>query len=196
MRRRGQRWHARNRNDGICRLHAGWRLSSHETESRSKHHMPGMSGPYSERQAQWRVSFAVRPGLHLCDAACCSALQCVAVGCSVWQCVWVGPWHILLGGFCVRTKLQHSATHCNTMQRQTVRQCNALEHIATATLATHCSTLQYIAAACKTPQYGWAARVHRRNGSSETRCKSLQHTATHCNTLRHTATHCNTLQHG
>ena len=61
--------------------------------------------------------------------------------------------------------LQHTATHCNTLQTSATR-CNTLQHTA-----THCNTLQHAA----------------------THCNTLQHTATHCNTLQHTATHCNTL---
>jgi len=69
--------------------------------------------------------------------------------------------------------LQHTATHCNTLQRTATHwtHLNALEHTA-----IHWNTLQRIA----------------------THCNSLQQTATHCNTLdtlQHTATHCSTLQH-
>jgi len=70
--------------------------------------------------------------------------------------------------------MQHSATHCNTLQ-----------YTATHHTATHYNTLQYT-----TLQL------------AATRCNTLQHTAIHhtakhCNTLQyitlqHTATHCNT----
>ena len=68
--------------------------------------------------------------------------------------------------------LQHTATHCKTLQHI----CNTLQHakIYCNTFATLCNTLQHTIASS---------------------CSTLQHTATHCNTLQHTATHCNTLQH-
>jgi len=53
----------------------------------------------------------------------------------------------------------------------------------TASLATHCNTLEHIATHCSTMQH------------AATHCNTLQHTATHCNPLQHTATHCNTIQH-
>ena len=82
------------------------------------------------------------------------------------------------GSFCDMI-LQHTATHCNTLQGCLLRAavsshrngsfCDMiLQHTA-----THCNTLQHPASPCNT----------------------LQHTATHCNTLRHIPTHCNTLQH-
>jgi len=77
--------------------------------------------------------------------------------------------------------LQHTATHCNTLQHNSLQHtvghrrtprlgywrwgvcnyCNTLQHTATQVTATHCSTLQH---------------------------KSLQHTVALCNT-----SHCNTL---
>jgi len=71
-----------------------------------------------------------------------------------------------------RKRLQHSATHCNTLQ-----------HTATQFI---CSTSQEILRKCATYAYLPPTATH---------CNTLQHTATHCNTLQHTATHCNTLQH-
>ena len=47
-----------------------------------------------------------------CVAVCCKVLQCVAVCCSVLQCglfVWYTP----IG---TQITLQHTATHCNTLQ--------------------------------------------------------------------------------
>ena len=70
---------------------------------------------------------------------------------------------------------QHTATHCNTLQR-IVTHCNTLQHTA-----THCNTLQHTATHCNTLQH--TAKL----------CNTLQYTATHCNTLQHTTTHCNTL---
>ena len=79
--------------------------------------------------------------------------------------------------------LQHTTTHCNTLQSIffELLHRNALQHTAThckspllnCCTATHCSTLQHTAAHCST----------------------LQHTAAHCSTLQHTAAHCcNTMQ--
>ena len=88
---------------------------------------------------------------------------------------------------CVSSTLQHTATHCNTLQPT-----------ATHTLAQ------------------WdTCQTRLMTKSHSTHCNTLQHTATHCNTLQHTllpnethvkqdwwqshtqptATHCNTLQH-
>ena len=72
---------------------------------------------------------------------------------------------------------QHTATHCNALQR-TATHCNALQRTA-----AHCNALQHTATQCDTLQ------------RTATNCDTLQHTATHCNTLQHTATRCNTLQH-
>ena len=122
-------------------------------------------------------------------------------------------------------ELQHTATHCNTLQYcNTETHCNTLWHTA-----THCNTLQHTAAQ-KLPLHiphtwyiwnfqffpsgifvmcdeknwmnFWFLRVFSSKTPAVTlrcvvpgRCNTLQHTATHCNTLQHTATHCNTLQH-
>jgi len=68
-------------------------------------------------------------------------------------------------------RLQHTATHCNTLQ--------TLQH--TANTATHIIKLQHTATRCDTLQH------------TATHSITLQHTATRCATLCHTATHCNTL---
>ena len=60
-------------------------------------------------------------------------------------------------------KLQHTITHCNTLQR--IDPAYLVERTA-----THCNTLKY----------------------TKTYCNTLQHTTIRCNTLQHTATHCNT----
>ena len=86
--------------------------------------------------------------------------------------------------------LQHSATHCNSLQL-TATHCNSLQHSAThwqlvlskGRCVTHCNTLQHTATRCNALQL------------TATHCNTLQHTATHCHTLQHTATHCHTLQH-
>ena len=97
--------------------------------------------------------------------------------------------HILMCGVTptFRDILQHTATHCNTLQHTTYlathsdvwRDFHMLRHTA-----THCNTLQHTAIHCNTLQH------------TATHCNTLRHTATHCNTLntlQHTATHCNTL---
>ena len=63
--------------------------------------------------------------------------------------------------------MQHTATHCNTLQHT-----GAAVRRTCDMNATHCNTLQH----------------------TTTHCNTLRYTATHCNTLQHTATHCNTLQ--
>jgi len=67
--------------------------------------------------------------------------------------------------------LQHTATHCNTLQHAATTHCNTLQHAA-----THHNVLPFVE-------------------TSATQCNTLQYTATHRNTLQHTATRCNTLQH-
>ena len=92
-------------------------------------------------------------------------------------------------GYSRNSKLQHTATRCNTMQ-DTATHCYTLQYTSTHcnelhTLqhtATNCNTLQHTGTHCNTLQL------------TSTHCNTLQHTATHCDTLQHTATHCNTLQ--
>ena len=69
-------------------------------------------------------------------------------------------------------KLQHTATHCNTLQH-TATHCNALQH------ATHCNTLQHTT----TTALSMPAVLSTPNNT-------LQHTSTLYNT--HCNTHCNT----
>jgi len=75
--------------------------------------------------------------------------------------------------------LQHTATHCNTLDHTTTHSRNALQHTA-----TYCDTLQHTATHCNTLQH---TATHS--------CNTPERTATHGNTLQHTATRCNTLQH-
>jgi len=91
--------------------------------------------------------------------------------------------------------MQHTATHCNTLQHTaTIRRTCAnslvhaiqktqyrLQHAAAHWTATHCNTLQHTATRCNTLQH------------TELQHTAAHWTATHCNTLQHTATHCNTL---
>ena len=66
-----------------------------------------------------------------------------------------------------QVEIQHTATHCNTLQPppHTSTHCNILQHPA-----THCNILQHTA----------------------THCNTLQLNTPHRNTLQHTATHCDT----
>jgi len=74
--------------------------------------------------------------------------------------------------------LQHTATHCNTLQRTTtpVIALRAPWHVSLATC------------------YLWQNGVSLALQHTATHCNPLQHTATHCNTLQHTVAHCSTLQ--
>jgi len=83
--------------------------------------------------------------------------------------------------------LQHTATHCNTLQQQTAtrwfHKTPRKRYPSSRHTAAHCNTLQHISAHCSTLQHTAA------------RCSTLQHKATQCNTVQHGATHYNTLQH-
>ena len=100
-------------------------------------------------------------------AVFCIVLQCVAVCCSVLQRFRSPPEvHTGLTTFLIRQKtslllrntvsLQHTATHCNTLQH-IARHPIVWVLFATIDTATHCNTV----------------------------CNTLQRTATHCNTLHH-----------
>jgi len=96
---------------------------------------------------------------------------------------------------CYTQTLQHTATHCNTLQHTRVyvsfiheMWLHIFDVLHTDT-ATHCNTLQHTVIHCNT---------HVSTSHSYMRCdymlsmcytQTLQHTATHCNTLQHTATH-------
>jgi len=120
-----------------------------------------------------------------------------------------------------RHPLQHTATHCKSVQlsaTQSLRAnrrsfaiaCNTLQH--TAITATRCSTAttrtckKSFATHCNTVQLTASHYITLKKATHcNTLCNSLhhttaqhtatqmQHTATHCNTLQHTATHCNAL---
>ena len=79
-------------------------------------------------------------------------IRCVCVGEGV--CVWMGGWlqHI--------TALQHTASHCKSLEH-TLQLYNTLQH---------CTTLQYTATHCNTHH-------------------AVEHTATNCSTLQHTLQH-------
>ena len=121
--------------------------------------------------------------------------------------------------------LQHSATHCDTLQQTSDTLQHNTTHCSTIQRnATHYSTMQHTATHCKTLQHTATDMRHTATQftmsdltvalSSQDNaavlpaihCNTLQHTATHCNTLQHTATYinlstqhssaaCNTLQH-
>jgi len=77
----------------------------------------------------------------------------------------------------IHTYLQHTTTHCNTLQRTVT---HTLQHIT-----THCNTLQRTTTHAL--QHTATQQVGRINSVS------LTHTHIHtCNTLQHTATRCNT----
>jgi len=78
-----------------------------------------------------------------------------------------------------RDVLQHTATHCNTLQH--TAHCTTL--LPSGCPATHCNTLYHTATHCNTLQH-----TALPSGCPATHCTTLYHTATHCNTLQHTAT--------
>jgi len=100
------------------------------------------------------------------------------------------------------------ARHCNTHTSQ--RRNYTATHIRLQHTATHCNTLQHTATHCNThtSQRRNYTATHIRLQHTATHCNTLQHTARYCNTLQHTyvtaqqlhcnthktATHCNTLQ--
>jgi len=78
--------------------------------------------------------------------------------------------------------LQHTATHCNTLQHMSIcnrRRKTSAEHAT----ATDCNRLQQTATDCNRLQ------------QTATQCNRLQQTATDCNTVQQTATDRNRLQH-
>ena len=96
-----------------------------------------------------------------CVAVCCSVLQCAAV---LLQCISGGRWW---SWRCVlRTEtLQHTVTHCNTLEFTVTKWRLQLT-------ATHCNTLQL-----GRLQHFWRKAAI---GTLYTQKKTLQHTATHC----------------
>jgi len=97
--------------------------------------------------------------------------------------------------------LQHTATHCNMMQRTCQDLCDAetLRSMMLYGCVTYCKMLQHAATHCNMLQRTATRNRHTTTCATQRlyarcRCLHVQHTATHCNTLQHTATHCNTLQ--
>jgi len=87
---------------------------------------------------------------------------CVREGENVCMCVRATS-ALVFSRACCDLTLQHTATHCDTLQTH----CNTLQQTA-----THCKTLQNTATHCNALQH------------TATHCYTLQHTALHCNTLR------------
>jgi len=113
--------------------------------------------------------------------------------------------------------LQHTATHCTTLQRTATRS-QATSFSARKHTATHCNTLQrhlmvpivrFVArdawpgqtTLCNTLQHFAIYRstlqhtVTNTLQSTATLCNTLQHSAALCDILQYSATHCNTLHH-
>ena len=89
--------------------------------------------------------------------------------------------------------LQHTATHCNTLQHTATTHCNSLQHTA-----THCNTLQhtYITLQQASRLSTWIPAAKTKTLSPEDVSAVIlgSHTATRYTSLQHTATYCNTLQ--
>ena len=83
---------------------------------------------------------------------------------------------------CAHT-LQHTATHCNSLQLTATNACQT----GKSHVHTHHNTPQHTAT-----QYNTLQITHAKPDIHT--CTHLQHTATHCNSLQLTATHCNSLQ--
>jgi len=92
----------------------------------------------------------------------------------------------------VYNTLQHTATHCNTLEFYLcLRQHkNSLQCFRTAFFTTHCNKLQHAA----TRWNSTCVCTRTRPRSNALALPSLQHTATYCNIPQHTATYCNTLK--
>jgi len=108
--------------------------------------------------------------------------SCVPYSCLTWFVHTCDTSHSYDIIDCNESCLQHTATHCNTLQ-----------HTAcTATQCTHCNTLQHSA---RTAAHCNTLHTAQHTATQCTHCNTLQHTAhtaTHCNivhTLQHTATH-------
>ena len=80
--------------------------------------------------------------------------------------------------------LQHTATHCNILQRHVLLRRISLQ-VCNTYQRTHYTTTPRLASS-----YFLASMRH-----TTTHCNTQQLTATHCNTLQHTKTHCNIMQH-
>ena len=115
---------------------------------------------------------------YISRCSCCSVLQCVGVCCSVSyisRCTGVRRHQGSRIHLEIEDTLQHTSTHCNTLQQDAPRNIITLQ-----ITATHCDTLQHTAARCNTLQKDMP--------------RNISHATTHCNTLKHTAAHCNILQ--
>ena len=91
------------------------------------------------------------------------------------------------------SSMQHTATHCNTLDTHTYQFVSAL---CTRDMCTHFNTLQHIATHYNTLHHTATHQIHTRTHLSKHFVLGIcVHTATHCNTLQYTATHYSTLQH-
>jgi len=113
--------------------------------------------------------------------------------------------------------MQHTATHCNTLQHRAIlaidcRRMSAIESDVAHLHATHSNTQQHTATHtvthtatlcntglcridCRPPVRSHVNHLCNTPQHAATHRNTPPHTTTHCNTLQHTATHCNTLQH-
>jgi len=127
------------------------------------------------------ISHELRAGNWWVTATHCNALQYTATNRTVLQ----------------HTATQKLMNYCNNLQRTETlckaRCCIIVMNRCLQHTATHCNTLQLTTRYCNTLQHrSWWVRYQ---GVWHRHCNTLQHTAIHCNTLHHTASHCNTLQH-
>jgi len=90
-----------------------------------------------------------------------------------------------ISGDIVDVTLQHTATHCNTLQHNTTLLIHGSDGRISGDIVD--VALQHTATQLIHPGEGRSGR--------DIVDVALQYTATHCNTLQHTATHRNTLQH-
>jgi len=130
-------------------------------------------------------------GLCLCVCVCVCMCVCVRarvcahahVCVSVNVCLRVWRQHAagLSGEFNRGDSLQHTATHCNTLQYTAAR----LKHTA-----THCGEVEVRFCGC-------VLVLHRKDVSVDAKrcCNTPEHLKTHRNTQQHTATYWKTLQH-
>jgi len=141
--------------------------------------------------------------------------QCNTLQHNVWVrhtvCVQAYGWYVVgeskARHMCCNT-LQHTATHCNTLERvwrgkgstyvlhHTATHCNTLQLVWRDKGSTY--VLQHTATYCNV--FGESKAQHMCSPSqwlidTAPLCNALQHTAIRCNTLQHTATHCNTLHY-
>ena len=116
------------------------------------------------------------------NRAACDTLQyvCTPMGANSTNC-WGSATRIA-------PVLQHTATHCNTLQQHTATCCIILQRTATHSLGTVGRLGRVLAHSLSHSLVHCNSTLHHSNSV-------LQRTATHDNALQHTTTHCNTRQH-